>query len=184
MTLVEHCLFLHIMPTLSSLQAGVTTCYFFFPHSPWIISIYIYSLPSQERKEKHLWEEWDTSRDTLSLKYSSKIDKFLGSSCHGLVETNPTSFHEDEGSIPGPTQWPQGSSVVLSYGIGYGYGLDPTLLWLWQSSSSSSNLTLSLGTSVCCGCGLKKQTNKQIINKNKLYMFLDAGNTLYLFKVI
>ena len=28
-----------------------------------------------------------------------------GSSCLGSVETNPTSIHEDTGSIPGPTQW-------------------------------------------------------------------------------
>ena len=29
----------------------------------------------------------------------------LGSSHRGLVETNLTSIHEDDGSIPGLTQW-------------------------------------------------------------------------------
>ena len=31
--------------------------------------------------------------------------KKKGSSCHGLAETNPTSFHEYPGSIPGLAQW-------------------------------------------------------------------------------
>ena len=32
-------------------------------------------------------------------------DPVLGSSHCGLVETNPTSIHEDVGLIPGLTQW-------------------------------------------------------------------------------
>ena len=35
--------------------------------------------------------------------------------------TNPTSIHEDEGSIPGPAK---------SCGVGSGCGLDLVLLWL------------------------------------------------------
>ena len=44
------------------------------------------------------------------LSYSSKTNglkkKILwGSSCSGSVEMNPTSIHEDVGSIPGPVHW-------------------------------------------------------------------------------
>ena len=32
-------------------------------------------------------------------------ERNLRSSCHGTVETNPTSIHEVAGSIPGLAQW-------------------------------------------------------------------------------
>ena len=49
----------------------------------------------------------------------------------GSVVMNPTSNHEDSGSIPGFTQGMKGSDIVMSCGVGYRCGLGPRLLWLW-----------------------------------------------------
>ena len=47
-------------------------------------------------------------------------------------DKNPTSIHEDEGSIPGLAQGVKGSGVSASCGAGHraGAGLNPALLWL------------------------------------------------------
>ena len=44
--------------------------------------------------------------------------------------TNPTSIHEDAGSVLGLSVG-LGSGVTMSCGVGHRCGLDPTLLWLW-----------------------------------------------------
>ena len=44
---------------------------------------------------------------------------------------NPTSIHEVTGSIPGLSQWVQGSGIAISCGVGCRRDSDPTLLWLW-----------------------------------------------------
>ena len=61
----------------------------------------------------------------LDCVFSSK--KCPGSSPCGEVEMNPTSIHEDVGSIPD-----LGSSISMSCGVGSRCGSDPMVLWLWH----------------------------------------------------
>ena len=45
--------------------------------------------------------------------------------------TNPTSIHEDMGSIPGLTKQVEDLAVAVSCSVGCRHSSDLVLLWLW-----------------------------------------------------
>ena len=83
------------------------------------------------------------------------------SSYCGSVETNPTSNHEDVGSLPGLTQWVKDLALPLSCGVGHRCGLDPMLLWLWHRpvvAGPIGHLAWELPCAV--GAALKRHTHR------------------------
>ena len=72
---------------------------------------------------------------------------------------NPTSIHEDEGSIPGLAQWVIGHGIAVSCGVGHRLDWDPPLLWLWSRLAAGALIPpLAWELPYATGAALKKQT--------------------------
>ena len=91
---------------------------------------------------------------------------------------NPTSIHEDTGSISALPEWVKGSDIAMSCRVSRGCGSDPILLGLWCRPAAAALIQLSwLRNFICHGCGPKK-TKKKKKKKKKVYNKIGGFHTL------
>ena len=76
---------------------------------------------------------------------------------------NPTRIHEDVGSIPGLTQWVQGSGIAASCGVDRRCGSDLVLLWLWCGLAAAA-LIRPLAWELPYAAGVALKRRKKIVS--------------------
>jgi len=111
----------------------------------------------------------------ITLKYNFSLKKTWGTSHCGSVVMNPTSIHEDAGTIPGLFQWGKDLvGVPETCGVGRRCGSDLGL-GLWCRSAATAlmrppawKLPYAMGTDLRRQKQKQKQKQKQNNNKNLL----------------